>query len=192
LKPYHRESLRLAGVDSERFSNLGRGEYQVERLLFPSLLSPSCNPCPEHVAWLSSRYIKHAPIASPKRRRRLYVSRSDAQRRILNEDQLISLFVEHGFEVICPGQYSFAKQIEMFREVEIVAGPHGAGFTNMVFAPPDATLLEFFGDNYINGCFWALANISGQRHAFLTSPTTTLDYVVSIDRTRRIIEKLGF
>ena len=59
----------------------------------------------------------------------------------------------------------------MFRDVEIVIAPHGGACTNMVFAPIGATLIEFFGNNYINGCYWALTNICGQKHAFLTGPS---------------------
>jgi hypothetical protein len=60
----------------------------------------------------------------------------------------------------------------------------------MVFAPPQATLIELFGDNYLNGCFWAVANILGHRHAFLTGPAQALDYSIAPERIETLLDQL--
>jgi hypothetical protein len=60
----------------------------------------------------------------------------------------------------------------------------------MVFAPENAILIELFGDNYINGCFWALTNIRGQKHAFLTGPSKWLDYSISLQRLKALLARV--
>jgi hypothetical protein len=190
LTGFQRDSLALAGITPKRLAGFDGGCCKVDRLFFPQLLSPTGNPSPHAVSWLRARFGAQM-TAAPAVRRRLYVSRRDAtQRRVLNEDDVIDLLQGFGFEIVCPGKLSFAEQVSLFSEAEIVVGPHGAGLANMVFAPGDATVLEFFGDNYINGCFWALANLRGQTHAFLTSPTITMDYRVSIENLRTLLHRV--
>ena len=47
-----------------------------------------------------------------------------------------------------------------------------------------------FGDNYINGCFWALANIRRQKHAFIIGRTRTLDYSVPLEEVKTLVGRL--
>jgi len=84
---------------------------------------------------------------------------------------------------------SFAEQVQTFRNADIVVAPHGAAATNMVFAPAGATLIELFGDNYINGCYWALTNICSQKHAYLMGPSQWLDYSISLTSLKQLVER---
>jgi len=191
LTGFQRDSLALAGIPPDRLAGFGGNCWKVDRLFFPQLLSPTGNPAPMAVSWLRNRF-QSSMVAEPTVRKRLYVSRRDApKRRVLNEDAVIDFLLGRGFEIVCPGNLSFSEQIALFSQAGIVVGPHGAGMTNMVFAPADATLIEFFGDSYINGCYWALTNLRGQTHAFLTAPTPTMDYEVSLDDLRMLLKKLG-
>jgi hypothetical protein len=189
LTSYHRETLQLAGIRPDRLHGVGDGCWEVERLFFPQLLSASCNPSTHVATWLRQRFLGTA-TREPSGPKKIYVSRRDAKRQVLNEPDIISAMEARGFTVVCPGDLNFVQQVALFRQAEVVVGPHGAAFANMVFAPPGATLVEFFGDNYVNGCFWALANVCKQRHAFLISPTTTLDYEVPVARLESLLAAL--
>jgi capsular polysaccharide biosynthesis protein len=192
LKSFQRESLLLAGIPADRIVQFDEDRWEVERLYFPDMLAPSGNPSPHAVAWLRKTFLPQGSSERVHRRRKVYVSRGDAPgRRIINEDEIVRFLTTIGFEVVRPGDHSFADQIEIFRSVDIVVAPHGAGLTNMVFAPAGTTLIEMFGDNYINGCYWALANICGHRHAFITAPTATLDYSIPLDRLQGLLAKIG-
>jgi hypothetical protein len=190
LTGFQRDSLALGGIPPQRLAGFDGRCARVDRLYFPQLLGPTGNPSPHAVSWLRSRF-QAQMVAEPATLRRLYVSRSDApKRRVLNEDRIIDFLRAHGFEIICPGRLSLAEQIALFSQAGVVVGPHGAGLTNIVFAPAGATLIEFFGDSYINGCFWALANLRGQTHAFLTSPTETLDFEVRLDDLKSLLRRV--
>ena len=189
LHRYHQESLEAAGIPQSRQVAFPDAVVQVDRLFFPALLSPTGYSSPHAVAWLRETF---GPFLSTRKPwRRLYVSRRDARRRILNEDEIIGLLLPHGFEVVHPGDMSLIEQIRTFSEAQVVVGPHGAGLTNMIFSPEGATLVELFGSNYLNGCFWAIASLRRQRHAFATFDTDTLDYTASPIRTRAILHKAG-
>jgi capsular polysaccharide biosynthesis protein len=191
LQAFHLDSLEMAGVSERSLVRFDNECWQVERLIFPGLLSITGSPSPHAVEWLRRRFLKVAASMS-KPERLIYVTRRDAaKRRLLNEEEIIAYVTRLGFEVVCPGELSFSEQIRLFAGARVVIGPHGAGFTNMVFAPVDATLVEFFGDNYMNGCFWALTNILGQTHAFVSSPTEILDYSIPLERVKAILGKLG-
>src|SRR5262249_28358163 len=157
-------TLSMVGVHPDRITYFDGDCWTVDRLFFPELPSPSGSPSPHAIAWLRHRFLDDGGAAVTKGGRRIYVTRRDAtQRRLLNEDEIVRYLDTEGFEIVCPGDYSVAEQVRLFRDADLVVATHGAGCTNMVFAPSGATLVELFGDNYVNGCFWAISNIVGQR-----------------------------
>jgi Glycosyltransferase 61 len=81
--------------------------------------------------------------AAPRASRRLFVSRRDAaKRRVVNEDELLTALATLGFEVIVPGALTFAEQVAAFSSAEVVVGPHGAGLANAIFMPRGSTIVE--------------------------------------------------
>ena len=79
----------------------------------------------------------------------------------------------------------------IFAGASCVIAPHGAAVSNMVFAPRHVPLIELFGRNYINGCYWALANILEQPYGCVTGPSIGLDYSVSLDSLKRVMIRIG-
>jgi hypothetical protein len=190
LTGFQDDSLELAGISEQKRMRFGGDGFCFERLFFPELLAPPGNPSPHAVSWLRSRFMPGIDVKSPEKRL-LYLSRRDApQRRLLNEEEITAFLMTIGFEVVCAGDLSFREQVALFRNASFVIAPHGAALTNMVFAPPGATLIEFFGQNYINGCFWALANICGHEHAFITGQSIGLDYMISLNDLKSLLRKL--
>jgi len=192
LSPFQRETLALLGISEERVRELPAAVTEVERLFFPQIPAPTGNPSPQAVAWLRSRLLPPAGVTTPRPRRKLYISRRDApQRRLINEEEIVRLVQRAGFEIVTLGTMSVADQIALFRETSAVIAPHGAGVTNTLFCPDGATIVELFGTNYVNGCFWALANLCGHRHAFLTGEPTGLDYRVSLAQLEQLLVRVG-
>jgi capsular polysaccharide biosynthesis protein len=81
---------------------------------------------------------------SSRQARRIYVSRSglSKNKRISNEEALLPLIKNFDFEVVFPERLSLADQISTFRDATVVLGAFGAGLTNILFCPPNSTLLE--------------------------------------------------
>jgi Glycosyltransferase 61 len=100
--------------------------------------------------------------------RRIYVSRRDTRRRrVANEAELLPILARYGFEVVAPGTSSFRDQVALFASAEAIAGPHGAGLTNILFAPKSAKLVEFFPVNAIRNTYFLLSVSLGQTHRAL-------------------------
>jgi capsular polysaccharide biosynthesis protein len=113
------------------------------------------------------------------------------KRRIVNETDLVKELVLYGFEVVSLSGMSFADQVRLFDEAEIIVGPHGAGFTNAVFAQPGTTLIELFSPSYINGCFWALANACGHRYGFTVGTQHGEDIEADIGKFIRLFTSMN-
>ena len=84
-------------------------------------------------------------ISPGRARRRIYINRGDARkRRLRNEGELWPLFALRGFESVAAGNLSFRDQVALFSEAKVIAGPHGAGLSHILFAPRGAQVLEIF------------------------------------------------
>lgn len=103
---------------------------------------------------------------SKVRPRRVYISRGDSRgRRLLNEDAVLSELQLHGFTRIFSSDYSFAEQVAIFRDAEIVVGVHGAGLANIVFCTPGSAIVEICPPRYVSGCFYHLGSAVGLHYS---------------------------
>lgn len=189
------ESLHLLGISRDQIMGFDGGHWEVDQMYFPSVLARTGNSRPLTALWLRDRFSGALGLSNKQRipRRRLYVSRRDARKRkVLNEQHITSFLDERGFEIVCPGEMCFREQVRRFSTAEVIVGPHGAGLANSVFAPPGATLVELFPSNYVNGCYWALANVCGHRYAFIIGEQRASDFEVSLDKVEKLFERLGF
>ncbi|GAB7018245.1 glycosyltransferase family 61 protein [Halostagnicola bangensis] len=99
------------------------------------------------------------------RGRRVYISRSDAdRRRVRNRDELLDSLADRGFERYTLSSLSFAEQVRLFLEADIVVAPHGAGLANSVFAN-DCAVVELFGSK-IKPTYWMLAAALGLEYEY--------------------------
>ncbi|GGJ01955.1 hypothetical protein GCM10008995_09660 [Halobellus salinus] len=192
------DSLSLAGVDPDQTREWPGNRVHCSRLVVGALR--------RHTFSTSDGYI-HSPAAMARlgdRIRdvvlddgydtdavtcssRIYVSRADAQdRRIRNEDALMSMLNDYGFERIVPGEHTFEEQVRQFSDAEIVLGPHGAGLTNAIFAT-ETTLVELFG-SYQNACFFTLANGLGHGYVSVMCNSQGNDIVADVSGIESLLQ----
>ena len=72
-----------------------------------------------------------------------------------------------GFTPIWLEDHNIATQIALFSGAEFIVAPHGAGLTNLIWCNSSAKVLEIFSPNYVNVCFWAIANQVGMEYFYL-------------------------
>lgn len=141
IRTYQSETLKRLEIDEAQCVRLPRNQlFECRDLWLPVCLrdraefDPACR-------WLRGKLL--GGREPPSGRRRLYISRRDAQwRRLTNEDELLAALEPLGFEIVVPGDLRFDEQIKLFGEADIVIGAHGAGLTNILFAPATALVLE--------------------------------------------------
>ncbi len=73
----------------------------------------------------------------------------------------IANLARFGVEPVVLEGRSLGDQAALFADAELVVAPHGAGLTNLVFAPRDCRVVELLSDAYANWCFRYLAAASG-------------------------------
>ncbi len=169
----HQQTLCLAGVAPERIVALGDFQaVRADRLLVTSDLADMPHPGFKAAPWLLdflrarigfAALAGHAAYAFP---RKLFVSRDDAiGRRIMNESELMGVLGPAGYERVTLAGRSLAEQVALFSRATHIVGAHGAGLTNIVFAPHGARLLEIFPASYGTPAYWVLAGGQGFSYA---------------------------
>lgn len=126
--------------------------------------------CPQTLAFLRRRLM--GPAAGAPGHRRLFLRRRGGYRHLLNQEEFEALFVEAGFEVIDPGTMDLPAQIKTFSQASHIAGPTGAAFTNLLFAPPGTRILLFTNEATGHHFFSNLATSLGQRMTVIHGQAT--------------------
>jgi capsular polysaccharide biosynthesis protein len=145
----------------------------VEHLLVPSYVSPPGYMRPWACRWLRNRL---GVEAKPAGKRRLWISRSRARwRRLINEEELLPILKKAGFEPVELERLSFKDQVKTLSQAGVVAGPHGAGMTDLLFAPHGIRVLELFSPGFVNPVFYSMANALEQDYGYAVGETLPED-----------------
>lgn len=98
--------------------------------------------------------------------KKIYISRRKAsRRRLLNEDAVLEKLLPLGFEVLVCEEMAPAEQVKAFSQAHTIVAPHGAGLTNLIFAPEGCRIFEINLNDKINrGHYWFLSRLLG--HSF--------------------------
>lgn len=154
--------------------------YTVNRLVLPTFPEPSREEC----SWIQSITAEYPP--KPEFPNRIFISREGAnRRRIKNKEALSAVLDEFDIEPVALEELPVPDQIRLFRGVDLVVGPHGAGFSNVVFSD-NPTLLEIFGDNK-KTTFYRLARILGHDYYHMQGQTSRNDIEINPNQLRRKI-----
>ena len=162
--PYQWETLELLGIRRDRQILVNRNSIvKCHDIYVPTQLR-NHPKMKMGLEWLRRKFLTGRETPSRKSRDRIFVSRRDAARRhIVNEEELADRLAELGFKVVVPGQLSFSEQVETFSNASIVVGAHGAGLANIVFAPLDCRMVEITSTNIEHmNCFRRICRELGQ------------------------------
>ncbi len=102
---------------------------------------------------------EHYNVSIQKPKKKIYITRKSATRRkVENELSLIELLEKNGFLILELESFTFAEQVKLFTECEVLISIHGAGLTNCIFMQENTFMLEFYKqDTFINYCFERMA-----------------------------------
>jgi capsular polysaccharide biosynthesis protein len=165
---------------------------QVERLLWPSLVSGVCNaflPADYYEAIRRPIFARYGLPAVPAKTERLYITRRDSnRRRVLNEDALEAFLQPYGFRTVELSKLSFRQQVELFHRAEIVVGPHGAGL-NVLFHCGKIPVVVLHPNPRPQNHYHTLARRLGQDYHFvLHHGDIDSDFEADIPALKRVIQ----
>lgn len=164
--PPHVDALRHLGIRDEECLWMGpRDRIAVADLILPSLPERRGSPPAWAVTFLRDRFLPRAvpPEECPER---VYVERRGT-RRVTNQDAVDEVLTRHNIKKVHPEEHSFREQVALFKNAELVVGPHGAGLANIVFAAPETRVVEIFSPNYVNVCNSTIASRLGLQYSYL-------------------------
>ncbi len=194
LAPFQNETL-AATLGSAQLVAFPWRVARFKRLYLSSFLS-SGECAPRLRSWIEglSRSTGSGP-AGP-RPRRLYISRADAtRRRVLNEDETWAALSRLGFERVTPVTLSVADQLSLFASAEAVVLANGAASANLPAAPPGALVVEFQPIVLLNPGVWTVARAMGHRYGLVTTPDTNgsvpdyfVDMTIDTAKLTRVVE----
>lgn len=165
---FQKETLGIVGIKEEQIINCtGKRNFHVSarQLYVPTLLSQLSEVNVFECELLKKHFLNRAQSPVGKR---IYISRRGGTRELVNEEEVVAYLRQHGFEVVMPEQYSVAEQAAMFNNAEIIAGPHGSAYANVVFCKPGTKLLDILPDSNIIPCFYSIAkNVGAIYYGFI-------------------------
>ena len=180
--PFWETFLDIAGKN-RKYHVCEEKALTFKRAYLPSL-SSGCSP--RQIEFVNQFLSKAFNIQTPQeRKKRLYISREDTiKRRVKNEDAVFEKLKPYGFEKVTLTNLSLKEQIELFRQVDIVVAPHGAGNTNMCFASEGATLIEFLPRSYRQRIFWMMTKFKHQNYGRMLIDVNDENETMEIDLDR--------
>lgn len=174
------QSLELLGVDD--YVEVNNGLHTVDQLIVPTYPEPS----PEGAKWFRETALSNVDDDLGDADR-IYISRENAnRRRVANRAEIMAVLSDYGFESVVLEDLVVEEQAALFATAEIVVGPHGAGFTNLMYAR-ETSVIELFGRRK-KLTFYRLAKILGFEYQAITGENVPPDIRVDPDELRNVIE----
>jgi tetratricopeptide (TPR) repeat protein len=190
LTPTHRQVLAASGLaESTRILTADDVDgIQIRRLY-----------CPQRVAgqllreWcknVAGRVVGPHDLAA--RQDIVYISREQATRQPRDEGELQKeLTRRFGARIVHTENLTFETQVRIVSNARVVISPHGAGLTNIIFAPPGAWVVELLPDRHLRPLFRDLAAVAGQRYVPIIGKVDALesmDWRIDVDKVLRVLE----
>jgi len=194
-----RELIRVLAPSTFSFVQVENPSAPVVARRYVHIPMLSNNFCgyvpPSYVQWLHARLREHCSGTDGDRTppRRIYVSRSEAtKRRLENESDIRGVLEQFGYEVHHPETLSPLQQARLFAGAKRIAGVHGAGLANILYASK-GHLLEFFPGAPLYHYRW-LSEACGHGYQNIVSenPKTHKhgDFRLPTDRLRAVLNTL--
>ncbi len=172
---YIRESLAPFGLREIRFLNRFE-RVHCRELVLPSHVAITGNYNHEVIERMHSRYTEFlsrdasglADAASPFGER-VYISRKVAtRRRVENEEAILPVLAEYGFQVLTAEEHDWETQIRIVADAKYLVSNHGAGLTNMLMMASGGRVLEIRDAvDLTPNCYFSLASAAQLDYYYL-------------------------
>lgn len=141
-------------------NNLFDHHFNVDLLIFPSFTSQF-----NKSSLLTIKHLQNAFGLNNSLRinfsQYIFISRRGGNNRILlQEEEIYSVLKTKGFERFYAEDYTIQNQINLFKNAKVIIGPHGSGFTNIVFCKPQTIIIDICAPEWINDCFKSICELN--------------------------------
>ena len=172
--------------------------YKINNLFYTSPVSmhPSMKS-PAAIAWVASADAKHRQPG--ERGTRIFVTRRPPDSRtLLNHQEIAGFLSSYGFRVVDLIGLSFAQQLEIFRDAEVVVGCMGAGMTNTILSTRPIIIVMLAPEGWIEPFYWDLAAVRDDKYVVCygepdnkTVAANASSYTIELGKLASLMDSLG-
>ncbi len=170
--------------------------WEIERYFFPSFCSNDFR-CLGYIPKKFIVYVKeklcNALILNKNisEKKRIYISRNKAKRKLLNENKLMEILKKYNFTKIYAEDLSFKEQVNLFNSASIIIGPSGAGLTNLIFSE-NSKVVELHPPKRITSVFFMLCKALGFEYKYVIGYENfdNYDFRVDIAEVETIVKEM--
>jgi Glycosyltransferase 61 len=198
LQEFHHAMLDAVDLGDAEFCVRPHDEvWTCERLYFCTPYLKPILHAPEFMRAFVDRCLRAYGITERHPTECIFISRRhDNHWRTSNEPEVIGLLERYGFESHDLARLSFEQQVSLFSQAKVIVGT-GAGLSNMIFAPPGATILQFQDPNHPVGHHFTISTAMGHVYwyffgAVVANPGSRYgrgDIHVPLDKLRDCLER---
>jgi FkbM family methyltransferase len=149
--PFQKETLEVLGIPVNKIiETKNHAHIKANKLVVPSYPGFQCFPTKWACDFLRSKFLPLALPSKSRQLKRIYISRNAGrERRTINEYEVLNLLNELGFTRIFAESISFAEQVSLMAQAEVVVLMHGSAVSNLVFCQPGTKVIEIFSPHQI-------------------------------------------
>jgi len=180
LETFHKETLsvlnlkKIGFISSEIHRHIEADELVTvdHPYYFSGTILEQNQFLPEWVLdWIRNTYIKFAKECEISDK--IFIDRKDSKNlhnQIINNDEVLNYFSKKGFKTYRLEKLNFFEKIYLFNNAKIIAGVHGAGFSNLVFSKPSTQIIEIKTKNNPNKIYEKISNFANLNYKLLEVP----------------------
>lgn len=145
------ESLDLLGIEPKRIIRADKPVVYKAAFLTTPVHNQTASRFPMLIRHLRDRLHEAAGGATGVGARVWAERGANAHRAgdIINRQEVNECIGRYGFVSVDFSQYTFKEQVAIDRDIEVMAGPHGAAFAHCSFMRQRQDIVEIFSPNYI-------------------------------------------
>ncbi|SKB62110.1 Protein of unknown function [Salegentibacter holothuriorum] len=155
-KKFEKEFWKIAGLEENQVLDVRSNIVAAEKYYFANnenWFFPNTRDIKNLIKLPLSVSIKKFPEY-----KRIYISRK-IRRKLRNEEEIIQVLKEFDFKIIEDKTRTVKEQMEIYSSADVIIGPHGASFANILWCRPNTILIEMFSNRYYPPFFKYLANV---------------------------------
>ena len=170
LNRYQKEIFNYLGIKESKIIDSNKFRYvQSTKIIgvthpnyFKGTISNAHSKLPKWIVrYLRSKFLKKK--SKKYNFDKIYIDRSDSNHKhcqIINNNEIKKFLKLKGFKILKLSNFSFKKQIDIFSNSKFIVGPHGAGFSNLVFCRKNTRVIEIRPRNHPNKVYEIISKIN--------------------------------
>ena len=170
LNRYQKEIFNYLGIKESKIIDSNKYRHvQSTKIIgvthpnyFKGTISNAHSKLPKWIVrYLRSKFLKKS--SKKYNFDKIYIDRSDSSHKhcqVINNNEIKKFLKLKGFKILKLSNLSFKKQIDIFSNSKLIVGPHGAGFSNLVFCRKNTKVIEIKPKNHPNKVYETISKIN--------------------------------